>query len=297
LFYEKFGPYDWVIFGSPCQSFSFAGSQTGLDGKSGLLVDCVKILNWAKEFNPEVKYLIENVNMKKEFLDQFDAIVGGGERVRINSSKLSAQKRDRYYWTNFKVGAPADLGIVLKDILEPQVDLSLYFTPKNIELVTDSRICGDIPQKSNVGVYEFVDRDKSYCIDANYHKGTTLRQYIEKSRRQVVFAYSSSTRENKVIESRSNLGGKGNTLTTQEGCGGHYSQNLVADILDKEIIFRKLTVRECARLQTIPEWYDFSCVSKTQGYKAIGNGWTVDVIVHIFEYGLGIKSVEAWECL
>ena len=52
-------------------------------------------------------------------------------------------------------------------------------------------------------------------------------------------------------------------------------------LLDGKYIIRKLTVRECMRLQTVPEWYDFSCVSKTQAYKMLGNGWTVQVIVHL----------------
>lgn len=50
---------------------------------------------------------------------------------------------------------------------------------------------------------------------------------------------------------------------------------------DGKYIIRKLTVRECMRLQTVPEWYDFSCVSNTQAYKMLGNGWTVEVIVHL----------------
>jgi DNA (cytosine-5)-methyltransferase 3A len=52
---------------------------------------------------------------------------------------------------------------------------------------------------------------------------------------------------------------------------------------DGKYIIRKLTVRECMRLQTVPEWYDFSCVSNTQAYKMLGNGWTVEVIVHLIE--------------
>jgi DNA (cytosine-5)-methyltransferase 3A len=48
-------------------------------------------------------------------------------------------------------------------------------------------------------------------------------------------------------------------------------------------IIRKLTVRECMRLQTVPEWYEFP-VSDSQAYKLLGNGWTVDVIVHILSF-------------
>lgn len=45
-------------------------------------------------------------------------------------------------------------------------------------------------------------------------------------------------------------------------------------------IIRKLTVRECMRLQTVPEWYEFP-VSDSQAYKMLGNGWTVEVIAHL----------------
>lgn len=54
-------------------------------------------------------------------------------------------------------------------------------------------------------------------------------------------------------------------------------------LYDGKYIIRKLTVRECMRLQTVPEWYDFSCVSNNQAYKMLGNGWTVQVVVHLIE--------------
>lgn len=53
-------------------------------------------------------------------------------------------------------------------------------------------------------------------------------------------------------------------------------------LVDGYYIIRKLTVRECMRLQTVPEWYDFP-VSDSQAYKMLGNGWTVDVIAHILK--------------
>lgn len=53
---------------------------------------------------------------------------------------------------------------------------------------------------------------------------------------------------------------------------------------DGYYIIRKLSVRECMRLQTVPEWYDFSSVSDTQAYKMLGNGWCVEVIKHLLIY-------------
>ncbi len=51
-------------------------------------------------------------------------------------------------------------------------------------------------------------------------------------------------------------------------------------LADGFYIIRKLTVTECKRLQTVPEWFEFP-VSDTQAYKMLGNGWTVDVIAHL----------------
>ena len=58
-------------------------------------------------------------------------------------------------------------------------------------------------------------------------------------------------------------------------------------LMDGYYIIRKLTVRECMRLQTVPESFVFP-VSDTQAYKMLGNGWTVEVIAHILSYCLGI---------
>lgn len=60
-------------------------------------------------------------------------------------------------------------------------------------------------------------------------------------------------------------------------------------LADGFYIIRKLTVTECMRLQTVPEWYQFP-VSDTQAYKMLGNGWTVDVIAHIMSYFEGITT-------
>ena len=66
-------------------------------------------------------------------------------------------------------------------------------------------------------------------------------------------------------------------------------------LMDGYYIIRKLTVRECMRLQTVPESFVFP-VSDTQAYKMLGNGWTVDVIAHILSYCPGI-TVEPLEVL
>ena len=162
---EDYADIDLIICGSPCQGFSFAGKQLAFDDpRSALFFEFIRIL---KQVKPKY-FLLENVRMKKEFIeiisqqvsrcypelpgtDLFDSKI---EPILINSALLSAQSRQRLYWTNIpNVKQPEDLGIVLKDILEDD--------------------------------YES-ERNKSYCIDANYFKGASVEQYQKKSRRQLV---------------------------------------------------------------------------------------------------------------
>src|SRR5690606_23094471 len=108
------GKIHLVIGGGPCQGFSFAGKQLNFDDpRSALFFEFVRILS---ETTP-VKFLFENVVMKKEYQDVISAILGT-EPVKINSSRVSAQNRVRLYWTDIPdVGQPEDRGIFLKDII------------------------------------------------------------------------------------------------------------------------------------------------------------------------------------
>jgi DNA-cytosine methyltransferase len=255
---------DLVIGGSPCQGFSFAGKQLNFeDPRSKLFFDYVDICHRVADENPKMKFFLENVRMKKEYQDVISRYMGV-EPIMINSSLVSAQNRVRFYWTNIpNITQPEDKGIVLSDIIESGV----------------------------------VDKDKSYCIDANYWKGTTIEQYINKARRQVVFEAAAfterRTEEAKRIrtEYKQKYGrdfcprrckemvlrtdGKMNCLTATYSTKEH-------TIIDEKINYRKLTPIECERLQTFPDNYTEG-VSNSQRYKMLGNGWTVDVITHIFK--------------
>jgi len=143
---------DLVMGGSPCQGFSFAGKQLAFDDpRSALFFEFHKAISYLQ---PKY-FLLENVRMKKEYLDIISEYMGV-EPIFINSSLVSAQSRQRYYWTNIPVdGLPDDKVIKLRDILEDGA----------------------------------VDRDKAHCIDANYFKGGNLKSYFEKHRRQLVFDF------------------------------------------------------------------------------------------------------------
>ena len=123
------GHVDLIVAGSPCQDLSFAGKGKGLDGdRSGLFFEAIRIIKEAKAINPNVKVLIENVRMKQEHMDTMsDALSEAlGERVTpqlLNSKLVSAQNRQRLYWYNWEtIEEPEDRGLVLKDILEPNLE-------------------------------------------------------------------------------------------------------------------------------------------------------------------------------
>jgi len=106
---------DLVMGGSPCQGFSFAGKQLAFDDpRSALFFEFVRCV---KELKPTY-FLLENVRMKKEYLDVISEYMGV-EPIMINSALVSAQNRVRYYWTNIPgIEQPEQRGIVLRDILE-----------------------------------------------------------------------------------------------------------------------------------------------------------------------------------
>ena len=108
---------DLIVGGSPCQGFSFTGKGLNFDDpRSALFFEYVRILNKTRETNPDVKFLLENVRMKKEYQDVISEHLGV-QPVPINSSLVSAQNRYRLYWANWEITQPDDRGIVLSDIV------------------------------------------------------------------------------------------------------------------------------------------------------------------------------------
>jgi len=225
------------------------------EGQSYLFWEYVRL--W-KDIKPKY-FLLENVRMSKKWKDVISGVVGI-EPIEIDSSLVSAQRRKRLYWTNISnVEQPRDKKVLLKDIVLSGI----------------------------------VDTDKSYCIDASYFKGGNLKQYFEKSRKQLVFRDDKKTKSflkkssgtlsyYKAISQLTGVDEKSNCITNSgQRFSNSGSTNLMYK-LDGEIGFRHLTPVECELLQTVPVGYTDN-VSNSQRYKMLGNGWTVDVIVHILK--------------
>ena len=214
---------DLLIGGSPCQSFSNAGNGTGFDGKSGLFYEYVRLL---KECNPKY-FLLENVKMKKEWQNIISKELCC-EPIKINSNLVSAQNRERLYWTNIpNVIQPEDRGVFIEDILDTDFDDKYWLKEKNTELLLNKVNINNAP---NIA-----------CIDV-YNKKVKLDR-------------------------------KCPTLTLPH----HNSIRLLQNGR-----IRKLTPNECEKLQNVPLNYTDCNLSDIHRYTMLGNGWTVDVITHIF---------------
>jgi len=119
---------DLIIGGSPCQSISTLGDGTGLDGKSGLFFKYLELKNAVQDYNPDAKFLLENVVGNKKAIEQITKLMGV-DAVLFNSNLVSAQNRARYYWTNIPFSLPEDQRVKLKDILESGIPDDSILTP------------------------------------------------------------------------------------------------------------------------------------------------------------------------
>ena len=298
----KLNDIDLLIGGSPCQDLSIAKKdRKGLDGsRSGLFWEYVRIRD---EVKPKY-FILENVaSMPKEAKEVISEALGV-EPAMINASLVSAQSRKRLFWVGkwngekyeqVEIPQPEDRGILLKDILEENVDekyfVKMDFTKRfdytihqkpfdrkgqalratdykgthNMIRVSSLNTGGQgdriySPDGKSVGLSAngggrgaktglYAVKDKSYCIDANYHKGTSVENYLKKGRRQLV---------------------------------------------PEDTKIRKLTPTECLRLQSMPDDYFDKAeykgkpISNTQRYKMCGNAFNADVVAHILSFIKGV---------
>lgn len=242
------GKIDLLIGGSPCTNLSSAGNRQGLKGsQSKLFYEYARAL---EEVQPKY-FLLENVIMKKEWEDIITNILGV-EPIEINSSLVSAQNRRRLYWTNISnVTQPKDRGIKLEDILD-DVEFKNYKNPAAIR--------GRRLNKATI-----VGRR----LDENGHRQD----------------YDKTIPISQCLEVRASNTDKSNCLTTVDKDNvltplpvGRYP-----DAFKNNLPFRYYTTKEMCRLQTVPD--DFlNMIPDSAARKALGNGWTVDVIAHIFSF-------------
>ena len=329
---------DLLIGGSPCQSFSFAGKRKGMatkdeqqiltlehylqlkadgyefEGQSYLFWEFMRLLY---EVKPKY-FLLENVEMGEKWEGVLTQAIGV-HALHINSALVSAQNRKRIYFTNIGMESaglfgypvsiiekPKDKKILLKDILESEVDEKYFLSERMInsfEIKTDKykQLRGGFAFKPSEG------ESKSRTL-TNPAKNRMDETYIKEASQLIVHntmprssttgkggtghlsrndgkTYCLDTSNTNAVEVRAimlgrsaswgmpeNGGGKSYTLCKEQPHGIKYNSRI-----------RRLTPIECERLQTVKDNYT-NYVSDSQRYKMLGNGWTIDVIAHIFKY-------------
>jgi len=251
---------DLILSGSPCQDLSAAGKRAGINGKkSSLFFVFIEILEHIKSLNPKVIFFQENVGsapikdigiMSREL---------GVYPVRFNSELVTAQQRDRYYWSNIRtkqtmfdiitdIPEPKDKGILLKDIIENG----------------------------------FVDRDKARAIlqsesRLNTNMEKLLRRYKTTGFGNVVYCVAQRGRGigkgNYTQQYEVNLKQKSNTLTLVD------KDNFMFNGED----IRPFTKIELCRLQGFPDNY-CDILTRNKAASLLGDGWTLPIVEHIFSF-------------
>jgi site-specific DNA-cytosine methylase len=270
---------DLILAGSPCQGFSFAGMKLAFDDpRSILYFEFERILKHIRRYNPSVKFMLENVKMKKAHCDVITKRLNV-KPVFINSSLVSAQSRKRYYWANWEINMPDDKGIWLLDILEDlqSCPIGLAVRDKSRTLRVggrnspfDSKQQWDSPfYRMNKNGEPKNNINKAGCLTGGAHSGGNHSDMDI----LCINPKQSSGKRTYQQDRIYSVFGKSPALTAS--LGGRFNTGL------NDGIWRRYSITECERLQTVPDGYTQNKgVSATQCYKMLGNGWTVDAIVN-----------------
>lgn len=270
---------DLLLSGSPCKDLSVAGKRAGINGSnSGLFWKFIEIYEHIKSLNPNVIFFQENVGSapKKDIGIMSRAM--GVYPVRINSKLVTAQLRDRYYWTNAKTKEFGMFGDIVTDIPQPK-DRNIMFG----DIVTDG----------------LTDKEKANCLLESESRMTTsqesLKKRYEKDFNSIVYI------ENNTVKAKTNTV-KGFTTITENDClnmsfpksttrRGRVTKGKSPCLLEgneplyklKGLEVRMLNQTELERLQGFPDGWT-NILTRNKAASLLGDGWTLPIIEHIFQY-------------
>lgn len=238
---KSYWGFDLLIGGSPCQSLSICGKREGLVNESGLFYEFARLLD---EVAPQY-FLLENVGtMSKKNRDIISERLGV-KPISINSSLLTAQVRNRYYWTNIpNIIQPPDNNLSVKDICEPNPPPDI-FLPPNYDFVRY-----DSPTRSPSGLIQ---------VGGVRRKGGDIKPFGQGNR-----VYDDAGKACTLNAQSGGVGAKTGLYLTNEGV-------------------RSLTPIEAERLQGFNDNYT-AVLSKSKRLKVLGNSFTVPVIAHILSF-------------
>lgn len=276
---------DLVLSGSPCQDLSAAGKRAGINGKkSSLFFTFIEILEHIKSVNPKVLFLQENVgSARKEDVGIMSRALGVYP-VRINSSLLTAQLRDRYYWSNIRTKQDGMFGDIITDIPQPK-DRKIMFK----DIITSG----------------FVDRDKSKCLLAGLYNSFSYKDETSKEAQHYLINREKFGTlliyENNELRVKTNTI-KGYDIVTENDCidlsfptsktrRARVTKGKSPCLMEsnnnlysyKDGIVRTVNKVEMCRLQGFPADY-CDILSTRKAGSLLGDGWTLPIIEHIFSF-------------
>lgn len=317
--WEDYQDVDLLIGGSPCQWFSVAGKMLNFnDPRSKLFFEFVRLKN---EIKPKY-FLLENVKMKKEWQDIISEYLWV-QPIEINSALVSAQNRRRLYWTNIPwIQQPQDRWILLKDILQREVDDKYVYTEERWKALIDNPHNHDILKRTeNIewkcntlttvtwgnqekkievsvggGCLRIKQATKKWYIEANDWDWVNLSFPNSTTRRGRVIKWKSSTLDcgwdawvcEKVNWCAVRNQPTRNWLQTQLNIRKDEKSNCVvwsyADKLNQVKIWVRIRKLTPIECERLQTLPDnyTEWVSDSQRYKMLWNWWTVEVIAHIF---------------
>jgi len=304
---------DLVLSGSPCQDLSAAGKRAGINGsRSSLFFTFVEILEHIKSFNPGVLFLQENVGSANKLDIGIMSRALGVYPVRINSSLVTAQLRDRYYWSNIHtkktmfdlvtdIPQPKDRKIMFKDII---TDGKVERVKALALLESESRVCTSQESIKKRAKKEFinmvyVDTDKHVCSKTWNGDGSSQKYLKHRNETTVMFTLIYQV-ENE-LRCKKNTA-KGYDIVTENDCldlnyptsktrRSRVTKGKSPCLMEsnnnlysyKDGIVRTVNKIEMCRLQGFPDDY-CDILTTAKAGSLLGDGWTLPVIEHIFSF-------------
>lgn len=240
---------DLLIGGSPCQGFSSSGKGLNFDdARSKLFFVFSDILCHIKIQNSNVNFLLENVKMKKEWENVISEYLSTNP-IEIDSKLFSPMRRKRLYWCNWNVELPIKKNEILTTILDENVDDSYFIKKEQFEKLV-------IHKNERTYIKNLSNKELEVFHGDGVILSRTWQTYMP------------------IIKNQSHCIRSANP-----------NDSGVAILKNGEIYFRKFTLPEMEKLQTLPVGYTkCKSLSERQSKMVIGNGWTVDVIAHIFSF-------------
>jgi len=254
---------DLILSGSPCQDLSAAGKRAGINGsKSSLFFVFVEILEHIKKLNPKVLFLQENVGSASKLDVGIMSRALGVYPVRINSSLVTAQLRDRYYWSNIKT--KETMFDIVTDIPQPK-DRGIMFK----DIITDGHV-------ERVKANCLLQGDYKQMVKCPIKEDVLIKKRIAKGKQNANIVYV-DTDKHTCLNTGSGKDGSQRYLKHRNQTTG------MITLIHTEGIVRTVNQIEMERLQGFPDGYT-SILSKAKAGSLLGDGWTLPIIEHIFSF-------------